>query len=175
MDIETKFWFITGTIESGEQPARDYKTGERVTLTNQRLFLKSGDYFSVYLVDVVPDADIKEARTKTACKFNIMDSDGRLSQYVCSMYTGGKAIHAHLSALMEGEGTSREEVEEYLQEIRDCYSGEDKKRAAKIEELMKFGYTREQAEESVERCREWWEEEHKRNLSAPCMVSVVEG
>ena len=43
------------------------------------------------------------------------------------------------------------------------------------QKLQQNAYTREQAEESVERCHEWWEEEHKRNLSAPCMVSVVEG
>ena len=48
-------------------------------------------------------------------------------------------------------------------------------REDKITELTDYGYTREQAEESVERCREWLEEEHKRNLSSPCMVSVVEG
>lgn len=48
-------------------------------------------------------------------------------------------------------------------------------REDKITELTDYGYTREQAEESVERCREWWEEELKRNLSSPCMVSVVEG
>lgn len=47
-------------------------------------------------------------------------------------------------------------------------------REDKITELRDYGYTREQAEKSVDKCREWWDEERRRNLSTPYILNTID-
>lgn len=47
-------------------------------------------------------------------------------------------------------------------------------REDKITELTDYGYTREQAEKGFDKCREWWDEEHSRNLSTPYILNTID-
>lgn len=116
-----KFYEITGNSEYGEQPAKDSRTGERVTLTDKRAALMSGDYISVYRCEVVPNED-NGTPTETAFQFLIMNGSGSLSVYVCDFITGARVIEKYLRPLL-GEMMNADKLDEVLNGLKDEYNG----------------------------------------------------
>lgn len=94
-----KFYKITGNSEYGEQPAKDARTGERVTITDKRAALMAGDYISVYRCEVVHDEDNGKP-TESAFQFLVMPDAYTLSVYVCDFETGEQVIATHLHNLL---------------------------------------------------------------------------
>ena len=116
-----KFYEITGNAEYGEQPAKDSRTGESVTLTDKRAALMAGDYISVYRCEVVPNED-NETPTETAFQFLVMNSSGSLAVYVCDFETGAQVIEQNLRPLLRGDMSSTE-LDEILNGLKDEYNG----------------------------------------------------
>lgn len=116
-----KFYEITGNAEYGEQPAKDSRTGERVTLTDKRAALMSGDYISVYRCEVVPNED-NGTPTETAFQFLVMNGSGSLSVYVCDFETGAQIIEQNLRPLLRGDMNCAE-LDEILSRLQNEYSG----------------------------------------------------
>lgn len=116
-----KFYEITDNSEYGEQPAKDSRTGERVTLTDKRAALMSGDYISVYRCEVVPNED-NGTPTETAFQFLVMNGSGSLSVYVCDIETGAQIIEQNLRPLLRGDMSSTE-LDEILNGLKDRCSG----------------------------------------------------
>lgn len=112
-----KFYEITNNSEYGEQPAKDSRTGERVTLTDKRAALMSGDYISVYRCEVVPNED-NGTPTETAFQFLVMNGSGSLSVYVCDIETGVQIIEQNLRPLLRGDMSSTE-LDEILNNLKD--------------------------------------------------------
>lgn len=116
-----KFYEITGNAEYGEQPAKDSRTGERVTLTDKRAALIAGDYISVYRCEVVPNED-NGTPTETAFQFLVMNGSGCLSVYVCDFETGAQVIEQNLHPLLRSDMNCAE-LDEILNSLKDRYSG----------------------------------------------------
>lgn len=94
-----KFYKITGNSEYGEQPAKDARTGERVTITNKCAALLAGDYISVYRCEVVHDEDNGKP-TESAFQFLVMPDAYTLSVYVCDFETGAQVVATHIHNLL---------------------------------------------------------------------------
>ena len=116
-----KFYEITDNSEYGEQPAKDSRTGERVTLTDKRAALMAGDYISVYRCEVVPNED-NGTPTETAFQFLVMNGSGSLSVYVCDIETGAQIIEQNLRPLLRGDMNCAE-LDEILSRLQNEYSG----------------------------------------------------
>lgn len=116
-----KFFDVIGHWEYGEAPARDSRTGERVTLTDMRAVLMAGDYISVYCCEVVPNED-NETPTETAFQFLVMNRNGSLSVYVCDFETGARVIEQNLRPLLD-ESMNSEDLDESLNSLKDEYTG----------------------------------------------------
>lgn len=94
-----KFYKITGNSEYGEQPAKDARTGERVTITDKRAALMAGDYISVYRCEIVHDEDNGKP-TESAFQFLVMPDAYTLSTYVCDFETGAQVVATHIHHLL---------------------------------------------------------------------------
>lgn len=125
-----KFYEITGNAEYGEQPAKDSRTGESVTLTDKRAALMAGDYISVYRCEVVPNED-NETPTETAFQFLVMNSSGSLAVYVCDFETGAQVIEQNLHPLLRGNMNCAE-LDEILNRLQNEYSGNEGAVVAKL-------------------------------------------
>lgn len=116
-----KFYTITGNAEYGEQPAKDARTGERVTITNKCAALLAGDYISVYRCEVVHDEDNGKP-TENALQFLVMPDACTLSVYVCDFITGARVIEKYLRLLL-GEMMNADKLDEVLNGLKDEYNG----------------------------------------------------
>ena len=125
-----KFYEITGNAEYGEQPAKDSRTGESVTLTDKRAALMAGDYISVYRCEVVPNKE-NETPTETAFQFLVMNGSGSLSVYVCDFETGAQVIEQNLHPLLRGNMNCAE-LDEILNRLQNEYSGNEGAVVAKL-------------------------------------------
>lgn len=114
-----KFYKITGNSEYGEQPAKDARTGERVTLTDKRAALMAGDYISVYRCEVVHDEDNGKS-TENALQFLVMPDACTLSVYVCDFETGAQVIEQHLRPLL-GEMMYSATLDAILNRLQNKY------------------------------------------------------
>lgn len=94
-----KFYKITGNSEYGEQPAKDARTGERVTITDKRAALLAGDYISVYRCEIVHDEGNGKP-TESAFQFLVMPDAYTLSVYVCDFETSAQVIATHIHNLL---------------------------------------------------------------------------
>lgn len=94
-----KFYTITGNAEYGEQPAKDARTGERVTITDARAALTAGSYITVYRCEIVHDEDNGKP-TESAFQFLVMPDAYSLSVYVCDFEIGEQIIATHLHNLL---------------------------------------------------------------------------
>lgn len=117
-----KFYKITGNSEYGEQPAKDARTGERVTLTDKRAALMAGDYISVYRCEVVPNED-NGTPTESAFQFLVMPDAYTLSVYVCDFITGARVIEKYLRLLL-GELMNADKLDEVLNRLQNEYMNE---------------------------------------------------
>lgn len=117
-----KFYKITGNSEYGEQPAKDARTGERVTLTDKRAALMAGDYISVYRCEVVPNEDNGKP-TESAFQFLVMPDAYTLSVYVCDFITGARVIEKYLRLLL-GEMMNADKLDEVLNRLQNEYMNE---------------------------------------------------
>lgn len=115
-----KFYEITGNEEYGEQPAKDSRTGERVTLTDKHTALVAGDYIVICRVNVVPNED-NGTPTQTAFQFLILNGGG-LSVYTCDFDTGARVIEQHLRPLLAGD-MAADEMDKILNGLKDKYNG----------------------------------------------------
>lgn len=125
-----KFYEITGNAEYGEQPAKDSRTGESVTLTDKRAALMAADYISVYRCEVVPNKE-NETPTETAFQFLVMNGSGSLSVYVCDFETGAQVIEQNLHPLLRGNMNCAE-LDEILNRLQNEYSGNEGAVVAKL-------------------------------------------
>lgn len=114
-----KFYTITGNAEYGEQPAKDARTGERVTITNKCAALLAGDYISVYRCEVVHDEDNGKS-TENALQFLVMPDACTLSVYVCDFETGAQVIEQHLRPLL-GEMMYSATLDAILNRLQNKY------------------------------------------------------
>ena len=114
-----KFYEITGNAEYGEQPAKDSRTGESVTLTDKRAALIAGDYISVYRCEVVPNED-NGTHTESALQFLVMPNAYTLSVYVCDFITGARVIEKYLRLLL-GEMMNADKLDEVLNRLQNEY------------------------------------------------------
>lgn len=94
-----KFYKITGNSEYGEQPAKDARTDERVTITDARAALTAGSYITVYRCEIVHDEDNGKP-TESAFQFLVMPDAYTLSVYVCDFETGAQVITTHIHKLL---------------------------------------------------------------------------
>lgn len=115
-----KFYEITGDEEFGEQPAKDSRTGERVTLTDKHTALCAGDYIVICRVNIVPNED-NGTPTQTAFQFLILNGGG-LSVYTCDFDTGARVIEQHLRPLLGAE-MNADKLDEVLNGLKDEYNG----------------------------------------------------
>lgn len=110
-----KFYKITGNSEYGEQPARDARTGESVTITDNRIALNAGDYIKIYRCNVV-----EERGTQEAFQFHVMPDAYSLFVYVCDFETGAQVIEQHLRPLL-GEMMYSATLDAILNRLQNKY------------------------------------------------------